>query len=245
MKQAKTTDHPDLAKPRRRLLCTCCGASYTGRQFHNQDEGHSLGDCCVDFVRPRTDDMERTYGVPGVLYLADPIVKVRTIEQPDQASQWHIAANLTDRWGEINEAEPEKKRVLPLLNADTELLERLRSQMVGEDTFIVHKGGRWGILYELEYCSRESETNVVGSKDAQHFKPQADVEKRLLERMKALAPDYPGVDFAVPGPGNTYEDRPSAWAFVPDGLLDEAAREALAEALQSMGEQSTTPAGAL
>lgn len=62
------TPHPDLAKPVRQLLCTCCGAVTRGRQFFNQDTGYGLGDCCVAFVTPRVEDMERTYGVSGVHY---------------------------------------------------------------------------------------------------------------------------------------------------------------------------------
>ena len=62
------TRHPDADKPIRTLLCCCCGGYTKGRQFYNQDTGHGLGDCCVDFVTPRTEDMERTYGVPGVHY---------------------------------------------------------------------------------------------------------------------------------------------------------------------------------
>ena len=60
--------HPDADKPVRTLQCCCCGGYTKGRQFYNQDTGHGLGDCCVDFVTPRTEDMERTYGVPGVHY---------------------------------------------------------------------------------------------------------------------------------------------------------------------------------
>ena len=64
----KPARHPDADKPVRTLQCCCCGGYTKGRQFYNQDTGHGLGDCCVDFVTPRTEDMERTYGVPGVHY---------------------------------------------------------------------------------------------------------------------------------------------------------------------------------
>lgn len=64
----KPARHPDADKPIRTLQCCCCGGYTRGRQFYNQDTGHGLGDCCVDFVTPRTEDMERTYGVPGVHY---------------------------------------------------------------------------------------------------------------------------------------------------------------------------------
>ncbi|WP_041930356.1 hypothetical protein [Methylibium petroleiphilum] len=65
---AATVIHPDAAKPIRWLLCTCCGGRFQGRQFANQDTGHGLGDCCVEFVTPRVEDLERTYGVSGVHY---------------------------------------------------------------------------------------------------------------------------------------------------------------------------------
>lgn len=61
-------NHPDLQLPVRRLLCTCCGGVYQGRQFSNQDTGHGLGPCCVEYVKPRVEDLERTYGVDGVHY---------------------------------------------------------------------------------------------------------------------------------------------------------------------------------
>ena len=43
---------------------------------------HGLGDCCVDFVTPRTEDMQRTYGVAGVHYR----VGVPGIDQPEQGN---------------------------------------------------------------------------------------------------------------------------------------------------------------
>lgn len=64
----KAKGHPDLKNPVRSLRCCCCGSYFEGRQFHNQDLGFGLGDCCVAFVQPRTEDMERTYGLPRVHY---------------------------------------------------------------------------------------------------------------------------------------------------------------------------------
>lgn len=63
-----TTEHPDAAKPIRRLYCTCCGAVIRGRQFHNQDTGHGMGACCIDFASRNmsADDVRRTWGVRGV-----------------------------------------------------------------------------------------------------------------------------------------------------------------------------------
>ncbi len=59
------------------LYCTCCGERYKGRQFHNQDIGHGMGECCAERVlnhrpfghEPMTlAEFERTYGVRGVHY---------------------------------------------------------------------------------------------------------------------------------------------------------------------------------
>lgn len=63
---AAPREHVDLAKPIQRLRCCCCGAAFKGRQFHNQDLGFGLGDCCVEFVSAREADVPRTYGVAGV-----------------------------------------------------------------------------------------------------------------------------------------------------------------------------------
>ena len=62
----------ERAKPIRNLTCTCCGSSYRGRQWWNQDCGHGLGDCCVKFcgVKPNGGE-SRTYGVPGIHFLID------------------------------------------------------------------------------------------------------------------------------------------------------------------------------
>ena len=78
----KPARHPDADKPVRTLQCCCCGGYTKGRQFYNQDTGHGLGDCCVDFVTPRTEDMQRTYGVAGVHYR----VGVPGIDQPEQGN---------------------------------------------------------------------------------------------------------------------------------------------------------------
>ena len=104
MTQTTTQAHPDLAKPIRTLRCTCCGQHTQGRQFHNQDTGFGLGDCCHDYVKPRVEDMERTYGIHGVHYKLDPVALVREVGQnlADPQVEWRISQNLTDRWGDIN-----------------------------------------------------------------------------------------------------------------------------------------------
>lgn len=60
----------ERAKPIRRLSCTCCGESYRGRQWWNQDCGHGLGDCCVKYCHVDPEGGESScYGVPGIHFL--------------------------------------------------------------------------------------------------------------------------------------------------------------------------------
>lgn len=165
----------------------------------------------------------------------DPEVKVRTIAKPEEWTVWNISQNLTDRWSEINYYNAEEKP-LELLEDDEELLLRLRDQMWDEITFIVRKDGNFGILFEVEFCSKESED---GEKDADpswyaSLKPHAEVVKALLEGMKSLAVRYPHVQFAVPDESHIFNDRPAAWAFVPDGLLSTEQREELGTAMLSL-----------
>ena len=63
----------ERAKPVRSLSCTCCGGYYRGRQWWNQDAGHGLGDCCVDYCHvDRTPGVEtETYGVAGIHFLIE------------------------------------------------------------------------------------------------------------------------------------------------------------------------------
>lgn len=61
----------ELPRPGR-MLCCCCAGVTEGRQWHNQDIGHGLGTCCVEFVSKGTEDMERTYGLRGVHYDLEP-----------------------------------------------------------------------------------------------------------------------------------------------------------------------------
>ena len=87
-------------EPIRRLTCTCCGESFKGRQFHNQDIGYGLGDCCLERIRthrpfghePMTEDeIRRTYGIEGIHYnlpAEAPHPTPATREQADQTSNW-------------------------------------------------------------------------------------------------------------------------------------------------------------
>jgi hypothetical protein len=161
----------------------------------------------------------------------DPEVNVHPLGKPDEWEIWNISQNLTDRWGDINHHDGENKP-LELLE-ENDLLERLRAQMWDELTFVVRKDGKFGILFESEFCSLESEKHQKDDSPDWYatLKPHAEVVKALLERMKPLAERYPGVLFAVPDEAHVVNGRPAAWAFVPDGLLTDEQREELGKAL--------------
>ena len=60
----------ERAKPVKWLTCCCCGESFRGRQWWNQDCRSGLGDCCVTRcgVDPNGGE-SRDYGVPGIHFL--------------------------------------------------------------------------------------------------------------------------------------------------------------------------------
>ena len=160
----------------------------------------------------------------------DHSVKVTAVGGPQEQVEWKISQNLTDRWGEINYHNA-KNKPLALLEDDADLLERLRAQMWDELTFITRKDGQFGILFEVEYCSIESEGEEAVGERPYNYKPHATVVAALLKEMLPLVEEYPGVSFAVPDKENIVNDRPAAWAFVPDGLLNAEQREKLGMAL--------------
>ena len=162
----------------------------------------------------------------------DPVAMAREVGQDQEWTPWQISQNLTDRWGDINRYEAEKKP-LAALESNPALLERLRQQMWEEETFVVRKDGKFGILYEVEFCSRESE-EMEADTDAAWFKalkPHEEIVSHILESLTELALEYPGVQFAVPEAKWIINDRPAAWAYVPDGLLSDEQRNALGTAL--------------
>lgn len=156
-------------------------------------------------------------GKPSV---EDPEVLVTLPGSPADWSVWRISQNLTDRWGDLNYYNGSNKPLAPL-EQDEALLERLRSQMWDELTFIVRKDGQYGILFECEYASQESE----GIDD--DFKPHAEMIRLIDEAAVELSGLFPGVEFAIPDEDEIIEGRPALWAFVKDGLLDAQDRERL------------------
>lgn len=62
----------ERAKRVKWMTCTCCGQTYQGRQWWNQDCGYGLGDCCVKFCGVDPDGGEsQCYGVPGIHFLIE------------------------------------------------------------------------------------------------------------------------------------------------------------------------------
>lgn len=170
-------------------------------------------------IEQRRDDEQQAQQVE-----ADPLVKVRQVGGPDGETDWFISQNLTDRWGEINYYDAKKKPLAPL-EEDPDLLQRLRAQMVSEASFIARKDGIFGILFETEFASFESEED-----DKESFRPHAEVVEDLLRKMEPLAESFPCIPFCVPDKMEIINERPAAWAFVADGMLDRDQRKAFAEA---------------
>lgn len=194
-----------------------------------------------------------TSSAPAAKTPLDPAVRVRPVHPfiPGvEWETWHISQNLTDRWGDLNNGGDVKDGQLTALENDPALLNRLRKQMWDEICFIVRKDGEYGILYEVEYSSIESDGEDAKNDDDTEFLdgllPHQDMVEGLKKGMEALAGQFPGALFAVPEECNIVNGRPAAWAYVKDGLLNAEQREALGNALlninrQTMGESLSSP----
>jgi hypothetical protein len=125
---------------------------------------------------------------------------------------------------------PETKPGLAILTLDEPLLEELRSQMCDETTFICRKDGEFGVYYEQEFCTRESEES---DRDDNHmqYRPHAEVVAYLLENLVKLQAQFPKVEFCIPDVSEIVHDRAGVWAFVKSGSLTDAEREALGDAI--------------
>lgn len=160
--------------------------------------------------------------------LPDLAVSVTAVD--GSTAEWLVSPNLTDRWGEINDFDADKKPFHELLS-QPELLESLRGQMTGEITFIARKDGVYGLLYEVEYESIESDGQECMTS---RLKPYDDVVAAIITSMQQNAHRFPSVEMCVPPADQVCNDRPAAWAFVPDGALHEDARSELADLLNSL-----------
>lgn len=125
-------------------------------------------------------------------------------------TRWCFENNLTDRWGDFNLAFHETKPSLMPLLLDESKLQALRDCMWSETTFVAAKDGVLGVLYEVEYCSIESDAD---EEEPDELKPYAEVKAALLKGMKRLKAQYPQGEFVVPHEDEVCNGRPAAWAF--------------------------------
>lgn len=107
----------------------------------------------------------------------NPAIQVREAGNNGEWSTWHISQNLTDRWGGFNYHNAAAKPLEPLEDSP-ELLERLRSQMWDEITFVTRKDG------QPEFCSRSS--SACGKAKRYIHDMTDDWYKRLLRTAKQL-----------------------------------------------------------
>ncbi|MFN9471426.1 hypothetical protein [Acidovorax sp.] len=224
--------HPDVQQRVRSLFCSHCGGSFEGRQYHKQPNGYGMEGCCADIVQPSTDDMD-AYGIEGVHYNLDPLARVHSLQMPGAMETWRISPYVTDRRGVITRWPAEEHVPLHLLNIH-DLHDRLKAQMVGDITRIARKDGVWGVLFEIEFHSRESEQFTEPQDVLQGLDTDDQVIPRLVAAAGALGVQFPGVHFAVPEVIYVETMRPAIWAFVPDGLHFPAQHEALTLALQQL-----------
>ncbi|MER2511973.1 MAG: hypothetical protein ABTQ25_06085 [Nitrosomonas ureae] len=169
----------------------------------------------------------------GNAAVPDLLVNVRRVGAPGW-SEIRISPNLTDRWGDLNFYAEDKKPLTPLVESP-ELLERLQSQMWDEITFIARMDGQYGILFEVEFCSKESEEGIAdNSGDEDSLKSHKEVVAAIMRGIAVLEHCFPGVMFCVPDESQIVHDRPAVWAFVPDGKLSDEDRAALGRSLLAL-----------
>jgi hypothetical protein len=155
-----------------------------------------------------------------------------TLLDATRQTPWHFTNNITDRWGELNDHAWDSKPEGHVLENDENLLQRLLSQMLGEESFVAAKDGKLGILVEIEYYSQESEADSEPEDlGEQEFRPYDEVVERIKRLHLPLKARFPKVQFCVPDRDEVIMGRPAIWAFFEDGALTEAEREALHTAL--------------
>lgn len=171
----------------------------------------------------------------AVLTDLDPEVLVQLPGTGKANTTWNISAYLSTSCGALNVSQS-RLPAYAELEEDFALLERLRAQRWEEVTFIARKDGVYGLLYELEFVSRES-ADADFHEDVDYIaslKPQKQVEKELSAGLAVLSGRFAGVQFCIPDSSSAFLSRPTVWAFVPDGVLDADGRNALGNALLAL-----------
>lgn len=165
----------------------------------------------------------------SIATLQDPEIEVRSLDNPREFTTWRISQNLTDRWGSINPIDAEHKPLVSLLNTPG-LLARLRAQMIDEFTFVVRKDGRFGVLLEVEYPSRESEKDPSEA-NWESYPSHAELLHTLVAAVKRLQREFPMAEWAIPNEREVFQGRLAIWGFFPDGSLTENVRSAVRDAI--------------
>jgi len=105
----------ERAKPVKRMSCTCCGESYLGRQWWNQDCGYGLGDCCVETCRvDRNAGESDSYGVPEIHFL----IPTTTAVHPDYSEPLEFSALFCAMRLEYKKATRDKRKPRLILTTD-------------------------------------------------------------------------------------------------------------------------------
>ena len=160
-------------------------------------------------------------------------VLVRTTASTMFDVRWDMMLCLSNRWGDLicpSGMYPEYIAAQQVLKDDPVLLGRLQEMMRDEITFIAHKDGQYGVLFEVEYCSADSEV----TEGAPHGKypPEVVMFDRLIGYASQLEEKFPGQKFAVPEPSVVMYGRPAIWTFVPlEGATSERLDESMAASL--------------
>lgn len=148
-----------------------------------------------------------------------PVCQAGSVEE---VCHWPIELDISDRYGEFLSL-PAFSSAVHMLRMDHELLDRLREQMRGEITSIARLDGKFGILFEVNFSSIESDGGAVIPELAvpkwAELRPHHEVVAQLMDGLATLSKSYPQVRFGVPDRRLTYRNRPVAWAFVADGTL--------------------------
>jgi hypothetical protein len=183
-------------------------------------------------------EMSSTAHDVAILNVQDPLIDVTLLV--GTPGKWAISSNLTDRWGNINMFDFEKKPLEQLENTPG-LLNSLIEQLTDEITFVVRKDGHYGLLFEVEYSSIESEANNGDldptGEDAEYvagLKPHSEVVARILQALQEEAHRFPQVEMCIPDASQICNDRPAAWAFMPSSSMTVEQREELALLLNSL-----------
>ncbi|OGU24363.1 MAG: hypothetical protein A2580_09215 [Hydrogenophilales bacterium RIFOXYD1_FULL_62_11] len=145
--------------------------------------------------------------------------KVATVDSCGFTASWMIEHDLADRWGSLNDYNLSAKPSFQVLKDDPSLLERLQAMQRDELTFVAAKDGQFGVLFEMEYMTFESDGGDFDS-HGQELPTEAQRVDQLLKALPGFIEQFPTVEFCLPEPRSMCEGRAGLWGFVAEGALD-------------------------